>query len=279
MGKRGRDTRNNKSSIKLMRKLVIGDIHGNYKGLIQALERSGFDYDLDTLISLGDVVDGHSESYEVVEELLKIKNLIAIKGNHDDWFNEWIQTGVSPSNWGQGQSATALSYIKRDPSYSHITEANVYNIPHLLKPEDIPASHVEFFGSQLSYMLDENNNLFIHGGFNRHLDLKQQPEYVFWWDRDLWSQALSFKATKPGGLGIGDWKPTFKMHGDFKEVFIGHTSTQFWDEDKPMNAANIWNLDTGGGWFGKVSIMEVDTKEYWQSDKASELYPEFKGRK
>ena len=64
-----------------MKTFVIGDIHGNYRGLMQCLERSNFDYDKDTLISLGDVVDGHSESYEVVEELLKIKNLIAIKGN------------------------------------------------------------------------------------------------------------------------------------------------------------------------------------------------------
>jgi predicted phosphodiesterase len=61
----------------------IGDLHGNHKGLLQCLERSGFDNDVDTLISLGDVVDGHCESFEVVEELLKIKNLIAIKGNHD----------------------------------------------------------------------------------------------------------------------------------------------------------------------------------------------------
>lgn len=60
---------------------AIGDIHGNYRGLLQCLERSGFNNKEDTLISLGDVVDGHSQSFEVVEELLKIKNLIAIKGN------------------------------------------------------------------------------------------------------------------------------------------------------------------------------------------------------
>ena len=72
--------------------------------------------------------------------------------------------------------------------------------------------------------------------------------------------------------------PKFKMVGDFKEVFIGHTSTQFWKEDKPMNAANIWNLDTGGGWYGYISIMDVDTKEVWESNSSKELYPEFKGR-
>ena len=39
------------------------------------------------------------------------------------------------------------------------------------------------------------------------------------------------------------------------------------------------NLDTGGGWFGKVSIMDVKTKEFWQSDNGRTLYPEFTGRK
>ena len=36
----------------------MGDIHGNYRGLLQCLEKSNFDYDNDKLIQLGDVVDG-----------------------------------------------------------------------------------------------------------------------------------------------------------------------------------------------------------------------------
>jgi len=33
-----------------------------------------------------------------------------------------------------------------------------------------------------------------------------------------------------------------------------------------MKAANIYNLDTGAGHTGRLSIMDVDTKEFWQSD-------------
>jgi serine/threonine protein phosphatase 1 len=40
-----------------MKTFVIGDIHGGYRALIQVLDRAGFDYDNDTLISLGDVAD------------------------------------------------------------------------------------------------------------------------------------------------------------------------------------------------------------------------------
>lgn len=258
-----------------MRILAVGDIHGNYKGLIQALERSSFDNENDTLISLGDVVDGHSESYEVVEKLLSIKNLISIKGNHDDWFLQWIETGDNPTEWRQGQKATGLSYLKHlDPSLSWFTfdkENKKYIIT--LRPNDVPQSHKKFFRNQLPYHIDKNNNLFIHGGFNRHYPLEDQDPFIFWWDRDLWYQALSYRA-----MGEPRWMPKFKMVGDYNEVFIGHTSTQFWNEDKPMKAANIWNLDTGGGWYGYVTIMDINTKEYWQSDSGKDLYPEFKGR-
>jgi len=257
------------------KKFVIGDIHGNYIGLIQCLERSNFDYKNDTLISLGDVVDGHSQSFEVVEELLKIKNLIAVKGNHDDWFNTWLETGKNPSNWQQGQKATGMSYLEKSRPGTEWYMYDGSEVYHSIRTNDIPDRHIEFFNNQLPYYIDDKNNLFIHGGFNRHYKLEEQDEFLFWWDRDLWSQALSFK-----GMSAveGIKQPKFKMVEDFKEIFIGHTSTQFWNENEPMNAANIWNLDTGGGWFGKVSIMNVDTKEFWQSDTGKELYPEFKGR-
>ena len=66
-----------------MKRYVIGDLHGNYKALMQVLKKSKFNYEKDFLIIIGDVVDGYSCSYEVVEELLKIKNKVFIIGNHD----------------------------------------------------------------------------------------------------------------------------------------------------------------------------------------------------
>lgn len=231
------------------------------------------------MISLGDVVDRHCDSFEVVEELLKIKNLIAIKGNHDDWFDQWIKTGINPANWGQGQLATGLSYLSKTGKNMlggfYIPDLDHGGLVPKLKVSDIPEKHIDFFENQLHYYLDAKNRLFVHGGFNRHYSLEEQGD-ILWWDRDLWSQALSWESMSSGML---DRKPKFKMQGDFEEVFIGHTSTQFWDTDSFMKAANIYNIDCGGGWFGKICILDVDTKEAWYSDPAKELYPEFKGRK
>ena len=55
------------------RVLVIGDIHGSFRGLQQALERSGYDHKQDQLIQLGDVCDGWSETPETVDYLLELE--------------------------------------------------------------------------------------------------------------------------------------------------------------------------------------------------------------
>ena len=75
-----------------MKTFIVGDIHGAHKALLQVLERSGFDYENDMLITIGDIVDGWGDSFQVVEELLKIKNRIDIVGNHDDWFLDFINS-------------------------------------------------------------------------------------------------------------------------------------------------------------------------------------------
>ena len=37
--------------------------------------------------------------------------------------------------------------------------------------------------------------------------------------------------------------------------------------DIPIRFNNVYCLDTGGGWDGKLTIMDIDTEEYWQSKK------------
>lgn len=93
-----------------MREFVMGDLHGSYRALKQCLEAVDFDYKKDRLIQLGDIVDRNPEVFECVEELLKIRHLIVVRGNHDDWFDEFCQTGRHPVEWLQGGKATARSY-------------------------------------------------------------------------------------------------------------------------------------------------------------------------
>ena len=72
--------------------LVIGDIHGGLRALHQIMERANVTTN-DTLIFLGDYVDGWSQSPQVLDYLIdlgKIQNCIFIKGNHDELLLNWL---------------------------------------------------------------------------------------------------------------------------------------------------------------------------------------------
>lgn len=78
----------------------------------------------------------------------------------------------------------------------------------------------------------------------------------------------------------------WKTANEFTEIFIGHTATindslneKGIRDFKPVIKGGVYNLDQGAGWVGKLTIMNVDTKEYFQSDEVGTLYPDEKGRR
>lgn len=239
---------------------ALGDPHGALKAIKQCFERSMFNKEKDRLIVLGDVADGWSEVYESVEELMTVKNLIYILGNHDDWLRVWLNNGSAPSIWtSQGGRASISSY-----------KSTTFRPPERIN------EHKRFFNNALPYYVDEQNRLYVHGGFNPYEDIEKQSAYDLMWDRDLFYSAMKlqkFCETHPE-------RSEQPIVDNYKEVFIGHTSTSwFYPELKPVHVSNVWNLDQGAGWEGKLTIMNVDTKEYWQSDIVKTLYPNEKGRR
>lgn len=218
------------------RKMVLGDIHGELEKLESVFHASSFDFTNDLLIQIGDICDRGSSSYEVVELLKKCNKLILIEGNHDQWLKNFIKSGKRAMDdlWmQQGGMTTLESYAK-----------------HGLKP----TVHEAFYAKQVPYYIDENNNCFVHGGFNRHYTIASQDMEELAWDRDLVQEMM---ITSPG--------EKLQTADNFNHVYIGHTPTIYWNESKPIVRAGITNIDTGAGKAGKLSMMNVDTGEYWQS--------------
>lgn len=244
-----------------MKTYTIGDIHGAWPALIQCLERSKFNINKDRLIILGDVCDGYPDVKKCIDTLLSIKKIIFVIGNHDVWALDWMCDPYSRKRnnlWlYQGGKNTKKSYQIRSFDIDGIEEYY------------IPEEHIEFLrDNSYKYYKDKKNRIFIHGGFNPSKDIKEQRLEDITWDRDLFRNA--------------HWKyyhgkPETK-YGGYEEIFIGHTTTQAYKKLEPINVCNVWNLDTGAGWNGKLTIMNVDTKEYWQSDLTPTLYPECQGR-
>jgi len=89
----------------------------------------------------------------------------------------------------------------------------------------------------------------------------------------LWEMALSLdKNIKPDDINYP------KRLQIFKEIFIGHTPVTRINKDEPVKKANIWNVDTGAAFMGKLSAIDVNSKEIWQSEPVFKLYPNEEGR-
>lgn len=275
-----------------MRRFVVGDIHGRHEALKQVFKESKFDKDKDFLIVLGDVVDGGYNTDKVLDELIHIKNLVFIEGNHDKWFIDYTFKGTHPSEWiNQGGANTLNSYggdvkpanrISKEPKKIDVNGVKV------------PKSHIEFFAKALNYF-EYDGMLFVHGGFNPSEPIKDQDPERLMWDREL---------------------ITFANHSEipnYSKVFIGHTTTQHIERDwvnykcrdckhewtteiktlgdlresrkdvvcekclssnifqslgcvNPIKIGNLFCLDCGAGWNGKLALMDIDTEKFWQSE-------------
>ena len=244
----------------MSRTLVIGDIHGGLKAVVQVLERAKITTN-DTLIFLGDYVDGWSQSPETLDFLIDLsqkQNCIFIRGNHDELLLDWLQDNHEHLNeemwFKHGGKATVDAYL------------NVSN--------EVKQTHIQFLKFLQNYHLDEQNRLFVHAGFtNLHGVAYEYFPKLLYWDRTLWEVALCLDETMDEN---SEWFP--KRSPEELAQFSDEKPISKKEKVVPLFKNSVWNLDTGAAFKGALTIMDIDTKEYWQSDCLSELYPNEIGR-
>jgi len=236
---------------------VIGDIHGGLAAVKQVLERAKVTRH-DQLIFLGDYVDGWGESRQVLEFLMELReqqDCIFLKGNHDQWCEEWLMTGnVSEVCYAHGGKATMMSYEGID--------------------EAAREKHIDFFGEMLTYHIDSKKRLFVHAGFVSTHGPEYDNEGNLLWERTLWEMAAAMDKNLDRNSVF--FPKRLKL---FEEIYIGHTPTSNYEIYEPMNVYNLWNIDTGAAFGGSLTILNVNTKQYWQSDRLNTLYPNEVGRR
>jgi len=238
-----------------MKTFVLGDIHGAHKALVQCLERSGFDRGCDRLIVLGDVCDGCPEVKGAIDELLTIKHLDYIIGNHDLWVLDWALNGTEKSLWlTQGGANTVVSYEGRN----------------------MPPEHIDLLKNAHAF-IEWDRKLFVHGGFDPEEEIAQQDMEYLAWDRSLVESACRMASLDP------DYR-----FSTYEEIYVGHTPTQQFSRfkksddlmpgkpaaasDAPLFLCNVIMMDTGAGWSSKLTIMDIHSHQYWQSDPTIGLY-------
>ena len=216
-----------------MREFVIGDIHGcdrAFAALLEAIkpERT------DTVILLGDYIDRGPDSYAALETTLALNQrctVVALAGNHEKML---LQSRSEPrmlAEWMlHGGRATLDSYARRG------YERNI---------QCIPSAHWHFLSEQLLDYWETDRHIFVHASVEPDLDLKDQPEYVLFWQFFL--------------------DPT--RHKSGKSIVCGHTSQK---SGLPKVFDKGLCIDTwacGGGW---LTCFDTNRDEFIQCNSVGQ---------
>lgn len=239
------------------RTFVIGDIHGALKALDQIISIIDPKPE-DKLIFLGDYVDGWPESAQVIEFLIELEKrckCILLKGNHDFECEQWLSGNTESIEWSMKKGPSTIE------SYGLLLDQ------HRQK-------HIHFFSNLSLFHIDDQNRLFLHAGFkNNEGPQFEIPTLNLLTDRSLWELALTMDKRVATHHALFPKKLRL-----FSEIYIGHTPTLIHDFSVPMRACNVINMDTGAGFHGKLSALEISTSVLIQSDLVQMLYPNHTGR-
>lgn len=218
---------------------VIGDIHGCLETLMELLGKINPDLEHDTLVFLGDYVDRGPDSKGVIDQLLRLrkvfKNIIMLKGNHEEAFLDYLSGADTRFFLSIGGSQTLASYgvaDSRQPPRKH----------------DIPPEHLDFLVNLLPYWEDEEC-IYVHAGLQPGVHLsQQQSQWLLWAD---------------GNRFLG-------QRYDFgKCIVFGHT-VQRW----PIIREDKMAIDCGAVYGGHLAclilpgrnVVSVKSRKYWPID-------------
>ncbi|MGI0492740.1 metallophosphoesterase family protein [Alkalinema pantanalense CENA528] len=212
------------------RRIVIGDVHGHYDGLMQLFETFA-PTTLDEIYFLGDLIDRGPKSYQVVE-FVRNQGYGCVLGNHEQMLLEAFPQGqvFAPAlqAWLQsGGKATMASYDNAETLLDHL--AWLQTLP----------TH-----------LDLGDLWLVHAGVHPEIPLRQQTTQQFCWIRDEFHTSL---------------KPYFPN----KLIITGHTITFTFSGVSPgeVVGGNGWlDIDTGAyhpksGW---LTALDTTSQKVYQ---------------
>ncbi|TVY07238.1 metallophosphoesterase family protein [Paenibacillus cremeus] len=223
---------------------VISDIHGCLVELEQLLTAIPFRKGKDQLILLGDYVDRGPNSKEVLERIIQLTetcHAVALRGNHDQMFLEFLE-GEDPYSFiYNGGIHTLLSYcgphwFDELDFFIGLEKAREYITTHF-------PTHVAFLQS-LPLYYEAADHLFVHAGINPdYADWKNQPIDDFLWIREDFID-------HPTGLE--------------QPVVFGHTTTL----DMEDAQGTVWfggdkiGIDGGCVYGGQLNCLEIGPRGY-----------------
>lgn len=247
-----------------MKYYVTADIHGFYTPFFQALTASGFfqDNEPHKLIILGDLFDRGTEAKQLQEFVLKLmedKQVILIRGNHEDLFQEMItiDEGLPYSHHvSNGTYDTALQLTGYD-----IAMARIRNYDFAEAAQQTPY-YKHLFPVMVDYY-ETKHYIFTHGWLPSIKGRSGYSYYSDWreacpgeWNSARWYNGMDAAQTSPVDKTVvcGHWHCSY---GHWKYEYKGSEFGP--DADfNPYYGPHIIALDACTAHSGKVNILVIE---------------------
>ena len=212
------------------RLIAVGDIHGQFDMLRELMGKIKPSQN-DLFVFIGDYIDRGDKSKEVLDFLIDFSqkySAVFLKGNHEDMLLDVLgldENAINGASYERnGGKFTALSYGNKD--------STVNDLAHL-----IPKEHLQFI-KDTKIFFETEHYFFSHGGVMPGVPFAEQKREVMLWIR---YQFIYY----PTGLN--------------KIVVFGHSP-----QPKVLIENDKIGIDTGAGYFKKLSAIDLFTKEIFQ---------------
>lgn len=247
-----------------MKYYVTADPHGYYTILKQALTESGFftDSEPHKLIILGDLFDRGSEACELQEfvlDLMEADQVILIKGNHEDLFEELVTEdhGIAYSHHvSNGTFDTAIQLTGYDK-----TMAGLRNYDFADAAKRTPY-YTKIIPAMLNYF-ETDHYIFVHGWIPCIRERRGYSYYTDWRNADAneWKNARWFNGMDAAQSCMEE-----------KTILCGHWHTSYGharyekkgsefgpDADfSPYYGPGIIALDACTAFIGKINVIILE---------------------
>lgn len=209
------------------RVFFVGDIHGEITKLNDKLDEIGFDKELDTLISVGDLIDRGEDSLSCLS-LIEEPWFYCVRGNHEQLMVESIinQCENHISCWIQNGGAWYFNLNQEDRMYANDLVKRINSeVPYVIelhhKDKKVVVCHADYPENQYTG------------------NITQENLYPIIWNR---GRISTYQKT-----GIID-----SIKGADMFVF-GHTPLR-----KPLIVENCAYLDTGAVFNKELTVLSFD---------------------
>ncbi|MCK5724436.1 MAG: symmetrical bis(5'-nucleosyl)-tetraphosphatase [Gammaproteobacteria bacterium] len=271
---------------------AIGDLQGCYDSLLRLLDKLNFNESKDTLWFAGDLVNRGPDSLSTLRFVKSLSdNAITVLGNHDLHLLAIAAKHKKTKDSGLKEILNAddaddlLNWLRKQPLLHHDPRLNCTMVHAGIYP-DWDLQDAQKYANELETVLRSDDYLdFI---FNMYGNLPDK------WDDELkgWERlriicniftrmrycendgTLNFKSHGAPGTHPENTVSWFEVPNRKvmeSKILFGHWSTL-----GIINKKNIYALDTGCVWGGKLTALRIDTEnpEYISVDCPGDANPE-----